>query len=288
MAHYPVLLEEVEQYLEIEPDGVYVDCTLGAGGYAERILGRLTTGRLIAIDRDETAIEAAQQKLERFKDKVTFYHGSFGEIEQAAGPHAQLAGVVADLGFSRTQIEDAGRGFSFQSEGPLDMRFDRRQELTAADIVNHYNEKRIADLLYELGGERRSRRVAGAIVRGRPIYDSARLAGIVAKAVPRAPGMKIHPATRTFQALRIAVNDELGQLERLLKVAPPLLRPGGRLAVVSFHSLEDGRVKRSFQEWARSDEYDRITRRAVRPTEEEIRRNAASRSAKLRVLARAR
>jgi 16S rRNA (cytosine1402-N4)-methyltransferase len=288
LAHYPVLLEEVEQYLEIEPDGVYVDCTLGAGGYAERILGRLTTGRLIAIDRDETAIEAAQQKLEQFKDKVTFYHGSFGEIEQAAGPHGHLAGVVADLGFSRTQIEDAGRGFSFQTEGPLDMRFDRRQELTAADIVNHYNEKRIADLLFELGGERRSRRVSGAIVRGRPIYDSARLAEIVAKAVPRTPGMKIHPATRTFQALRIAVNDEMGQLDRLLKVAPPLLRPGGRMAVVSFHRLEDGRVKRAFQEWARSDAYERITRRAVRPTAEEIRQNAASRSAKLRVLARTR
>ena len=288
MAHYPVLLAEVEQYLEIEPDGIYVDCTLGAAGYAERILGCLTTGRLIAIDRDETTIEAAKEKLERFKDKVTFYHGSFGEIEQAAGPDAHLAGVVADLGFSRTQIEDAGRGFSFQSEGPLDMRFDRRQELTAADIVNHYDEKRIANLLYELGGERRSRRVAGAIVRGRPIYDSARLAGIVAKAVPRSPGMKINPATRTFQALRIAVNDELGQLDQLLKVAPTLLRPGGRMVVVSFHSLEDGRVKRAFQEWARSDEYERITRRAVRPTEEEIRENAASRSAKLRALARTR
>ena len=288
MAHYPVLLEEVEQYLEIEPDGTYVDCTLGAASYAERILGRLTTGRLIAIDRDETAIEAAKEKLERFKDKVTFYHGSFGEIEQAAGPRAHLAGVVADLGFSRTQIEDAARGFSFQSEGSLDMRFDRRQELTAADIVNHYDEKRIADLLYELGGERRSRRVAGAIVRGRPIYDTARLAGIVAKAVPRSPGMKIHPATRTFQALRIAVNDELGQLDRLLKVAPPLLKPGGRFVVVSFHSLEDGRVKRAFQEWARSDEYERITRKAVGPTDEEVRENAASRSAKLRVLARTR
>ncbi|MDA0204958.1 MAG: 16S rRNA (cytosine(1402)-N(4))-methyltransferase RsmH [Acidobacteria bacterium] len=288
MAHYPVLLEEVEQYLEIEPDGIYVDCTLGAAGYAERILGCLTTGRLIAIDRDETAIEAAKEKLERFKDKVTFYHGSFGEIEQAAGPDAQLAGVVADLGFSRTQIEDAGRGFSFQSEGPLDMRFDRRQELTAADIVNHYGETQIADLLYELGGERRSRRVAGAIVRGRPIYDSARLAGIVEKAVPRSPGVKINPATRTFQALRIAVNDELGQLDRLLKGAPPLLRPGGRMVVVSFHSLEDGRVKRAFQQWARSDEYERITRRAVRPSEEEIRQNAASRSAKLRALARTR
>lgn len=288
MAHFPVLLEEVEQYLEIEPDGIYVDCTLGATGYAERILERLTTGRLIAIDRDETAIEAAKQKLERFNEKVTFYHGSFSEIEQAAGLQTQLAGIVADLGFSRTQIEDAERGLSFQSEGPLDMRFDRRQELTAADIVNHYDEKRIADLLYELGGERRSRRVAGAIVRGRPIYDTARLAGIVAKAVPRSPGKKIHPATRTFQALRIAVNDELGQLDLLLKVAPPLLRPGGRMAVVSFHSLEDGRVKRSFQEWARSDEYERITRKAVSPTEDEIWRNAASRSAKLRVLARTR
>lgn len=288
MAHYPVLLEEVEQHLEIEADGTYVDCTLGAAGYAERILTQLTTGRLIAIDRDESAIEAARKKLERFEEKVTFYHGSFGEIEQAAGEQAQLAGVVADLGFSRTQIEDAGRGFSFRSEGPLDMRFDRRQELTAADIVNHYDEKRIADLLYELGGERRSRRIAGAIVRGRPIYDSARLAGIVEKAVPRSPRVKIHPATKTFQALRIAVNDELGQLDKLLQVAPPLLKPGGRLVVVSFHSLEDGRVKRAFRDWGRSEGFERLTRRAVKPTEDEIRRNAASRSARLRALGRER
>jgi 16S rRNA (cytosine1402-N4)-methyltransferase len=288
LAHYPVLLEEVDEYLEIEADGTYVDCTLGAAGYAERILSKLTTGRLIAIDRDESAIEAAKKKLERFEEKVTFYHGSFGEIEQAAGEQAQLAGVVADLGFSRTQIEDAERGFSFRSEGPLDMRFDRRQELTAADIVNHYDEKRIADLLFELAGERRSRRIAGAIVRGRPIYDSARLAGIVEKAVPRSPRVKIHPATKTFQALRIAVNDELGQLDKLLEVAPPLLRPGGRLVVVSFHSLEDGRVKRAFRDWGRSEGYERLTRRAVKPTEDEIRRNAASRSARLRALGRER
>jgi 16S rRNA (cytosine1402-N4)-methyltransferase len=288
LAHYPVVLEEVDEYLEIEADGTYVDCTLGAAGYAERILSKLTTGRLIAIDRDESAIEAAKKKLERFEEKVTFYHGSFGEIEQAAGEQAQLAGVVADLGFSRTQIEDAERGFSFRSEGPLDMRFDRRQELTAADIVNHYDEKRIADLLYELAGERRSRRIAGAIVRGRPIYDSARLAGIVEKAVPRSPRVKIHPATKTFQALRIAVNDELGQLDKLLEVAPPLLRPGGRLVVVSFHSLEDGRVKRAFRDWGRSEGYERLTRRAVKPTEDEIRRNAASRSARLRALGRER
>lgn len=288
MAHYPVLLEEVDEYLEIEADGIYVDCTLGAAGYAERILTKLTTGRLIAIDRDESAIEAAREKLERFGDKVSFYHGSFGEIEQAAGEQAQLAGVVADIGFSRTQIDDAERGFSFRSEGPLDMRFDRRQELTAADIVNHYDEKRIADLLFELAGERRSRRIAGAIVRGRPIYDSARLAGIVEKAVPRSPKMKIHPATKTFQALRITVNDELGQLDKLLKAAPPLLRPGGRLVVVSFHSLEEGRVKRAFRDWGRSEGYERLTRQAIKPTEDEIRRNAASRSARLRALGRER
>jgi 16S rRNA (cytosine1402-N4)-methyltransferase len=288
LAHYPVLLEEVDEYLEIEADGTYVDCTLGATGYAERILTKLTTGRLIAIDRDESAIEAAREKLERFGDKVTFYHGSFGELEQAAGPDAQLAGVVADLGFSRTQIEDAERGFSFRSEGPLDMRFDRRQELTAADIVNHYDEKRIADLLFELGGERRSRRIAGAIVRGRPIYASARLAGIVEKAVPRSYKVKIHPATKTFQALRIAVNDELGQLDKLLEIAPPLLRPGGRFVVVSFHSLEDGRVKRAFRDWGRAEGYERLTRRAIKPTEDEIRRNAASRSARLRALGRER
>ncbi len=286
MEHYPVLLEEAEQYLSIDPAGVYVDCTLGFGGYAEALLSRLETGHLIAIDRDESAIEAARERLARYGDKVTYYHGGFSEIEQAAGPEARLAGVVADMGWSRTQIEDPERGMSFQVDGPLDMRLDRGQELTAAHIVNHYDERELADLIYQLGGERRSRRVARAIVGGRPFRTTRQLAEIAERVVPRTPGLKIHPATRTFQALRMAVNDELGELDRLLEAAPPLLRPGGRMVMVSFHSLEDGRVKRAFRRWATSDAYEILTRRIVRPSDAEIRTNRASRSAKLRALKR--
>ncbi len=284
--HYPVLLEEVEQHLAIDPGGVYVDCTLGAAGYAERILSRLETGRLVAIDRDETAIAAARERLARYGAKVTYYHGSFSEIGRAIGPDAELAGVAADLGWSRTQLEDPERGLSFQLDGPLDGRYDRRQPLTTAQIVNHHPEKQLADLLFELGGERRSRRIARAIVRGRPVRSTRHLAELIERAVPRAHWQKIHPATRTFQALRIAVNDELGELEALLAAAPPLLRAGGRMVVVSFHSLEDRRVKQSFRGWAATGEYDVVTRRVVRASERERDENPASRSAKLRALER--
>lgn len=291
MEHYPVLLKEVGQYLSIDPAGVYIDCTLGFGGYAEAILSRLKTGKLIAVDRDESAIAAARERLVRFGDKVSYYHGSYGDIEEAAKESAPLAGVVADLGWSRVQIEDPERGFSFQNDGPLDMRFDRRQDLTAAHVVNHYDEREIADLLYELGGERRSRQIARAVVRGRPFRSTRQLAELVEQVVPRARpkkwgGTQLHPATRTFQALRIAVNDELGELDRLLEAAPALLAPEGRMVVVSFHSLEDGRVKRAFRRWAQSPAYEVLTRRVVRPTEEETGQNPASRSAKLRALAR--
>lgn len=284
--HYPVLLEEVEQHLAIDPGGVYVDCTLGAAGYAERILSRLETGKLIAIDRDETAIAAARERLAVYGEKVTYYHGSFSEIERAAGPDAELAGVVGDLGWSRTQIDDPERGFSFQLDGPLDGRYDRRQPLTTEQIVNHYPEKQLADILFELGGERKSRRIARAIVRGRPVRSTRHLAELIERAVPRAHWQRIHPATQSFQALRIAVNDEMAELDELLAKAPPLLRPGGRMVIVSFHSLEDRRVKLSFREWASTGEYEVLTRRVVRASDEEIENNPASRSAKLRTLER--
>lgn len=284
--HYPVLLEEVEQHLAIDPGGVYVDCTLGAAGYAERILSRLETGRLIAIDQDETAIAAARETLAGFGAKVTFYHGSFSEIGRAAGPDAALAGVVGDLGWSRTQVEDPERGFSFSLDGPLDGRYDRRRPLTTGQIVNHYPEKQLADLLFELGGERRSRRIARAIVRGRPVRSTKHLAELIEGAVPRAHWQRIHPATQTFQALRIAVNDELRELDALLEKAPPLLRAGGRMVIVSFHSLEDRRVKQAFRDWASTGEYEVLTRRVVRASEKELEENPASRSAKLRTLER--
>jgi 16S rRNA (cytosine1402-N4)-methyltransferase len=279
-------LGEAEQNLAIDPGGVYADCTLGAARYAERILSRLETGRLIAIDRDEAAIAAAREKLAKYGAKVTFYHGSFSEIDQAVGPDANLAGVVADLGWSRLQVEDPERGFSFQLEGPLDGRYDRRQPLTTGQIVNHYPEKQLADLLFELGGERRSRRIARAIVRGRPVRSTRHLAELIERAVPRAHWQKIHPATQSFQALRIAVNDELGELDAFLAKAPPLLRAGGRMVVVSFHSLEDRRVKQAFRDWAATGEYEVLTRRVVRAGEEEMKENLASRSAKLRALER--
>ena len=284
MEHQPVLLDEVERYLAIRENGVYCDCTLGAAGYAVRILDR--GGRVIAIDRDETALEAGKEKLKSFGDKVSYYHGSYGEIEKAAGSASPLAGIVADLGFSRTQIEDPERGLSFQHDGPLDMRYDRSQGETAADILNHQSEHELANLFYELGGERRSRQVAHAVMRARPIRSTAHLAEIVEKTVRRGKGQKIHPATRTFQALRIAVNDELGELDKLLEVGPGLLEPGGRMAIVSFHSLEDARVKRSFRDRARQGEFDVLTKQVVRPSDAEVQRNPASRSAKLRVLSR--
>ena len=284
--HYPVLLEEVEQYLAIDPGGVFVDCTLGAAGYAERILSRLEAGKLIAMDRDETAIAAARERLAIYGEKVTYYHGSFSEIERAAGPGAKLAGVVGDLGWSRTQLDEPERGFSFQLDGPLDGRYDRRQPLTTGQIVNHYPEKQLADVLFELGGERRSRRIARAIVRGRPVRSTRHLAELVERAVPRAHWQRIHPATQTFQALRIAVNDELAELDGLLAKAPALLRPGGRMVIVSFHSLEDRRVKQSFRDWASTGEYEVLTRRVVRASDQELAENPASRSAKLRALER--
>ena len=284
MQHQPVLLDEVERYLAIRENGVYCDCTLGATGYAVRILSR--GARLIAIDRDETALEAGKKKLESFGEKVTYYHGSYGEIEKAAASAAPLAGIVADLGFSRTQIDDPERGLSFQHDGPLDMRYDRSQGETAADILNHQSERELADLFYGLGGERKSRQIANAIMRARPIRSTGHLRELIEKTVRRGKGQNIHPATQTFQALRIAVNDELGELDKLLEAGPGLLEPGGRLAVVSFHSLEDGRVKRAFRSRSKQDGYELLTKNVVRPTDEEVQRNPASRSAKLRVLAK--
>jgi 16S rRNA (cytosine1402-N4)-methyltransferase len=197
-----------------------------------------------------------------------------------------VSGIVADLGLSRGQFEDEQRGFSFQREGPLDMRIDRRQALTAADIVNHYGEKDLADLIFQFGEERRSRRIARAVVRGRPIRNTTHLAEIVERVVPRTSRRRIHPATKTFQALRIAVNNELESLERFLEQAPLVLGPGGRLVVVSFHSLEDRLVKLAFRRWAQQEVLTILTKRVVRPSQEEVEENPASRSAKLRAAER--
>ena len=294
MEHYPVLLEEVLEHLQVDPAGTYLDCTLGDGGYAAAILKRLTTGRLIAVDRDAEALERARQRLQDYEDQVEYIQACYSEIAGLvrtespawAAVEAPFQGIVADLGISRRHLDDPARGFSFLREGGLDMRMDQRQALTADQIVNHYQERQLADLIYQYGEERRSRRIARAIVRGRPVPSTVRLAEIIERAVPRSPRQKIHPATRTFQALRIAVNSELEELEGLLKTAPLLLAPGGRMVVVSFHSLEDRLVKWAFRGWAEKQVLEILTKRVVRPSERELNENAASRSAKLRAAQR--
>lgn len=280
------MLQEAEHYLRIVPGGMYCDCTAGAGGYAAMILGRLEEGRLLLIDRDREALDACRKRFEEFGESVLFYHGSYGEISEAAKDHAPLDGIVADLGLSSLQLGDPERGFSFQSEGSLDMRMDRERDLRAEQIVNYYDENEIADLIYQLGGEHRSRRIARAIVRERPIKDTQHLAAIVARAAPRSKKQRIHPATKTFQALRMAVNDELGELQKLLAAAPSLLAPNGRFVTVSFHSGEDRLVKQSFRDGAKAGTYEGLTRGVVRPGASEIDENPPGRSAKLRAVRR--
>jgi 16S rRNA (cytosine1402-N4)-methyltransferase len=288
MAHIPVLLNEAIEWLRLSPDGIYVDCTVGEGGYAAAIAGRLRGGRLIAIDRDPRAIEAARQRLAAFGDRVMLRRSRFSELPQIlqqVGVEA-VDGIVADLGVSRGQLEAPDRGFSFLTDGPLDMRMDPDQTLTAERIVNQYGEKPLSDLIYRYGEERRSRRITRAIVRARPLTGTRQLAEVIKRAAPRTGGGRIHPATRTFQALRIAVNDELRELERLLESAPPLLKPGGRFVIISFHSLEDRAVKQGFQRWAQRHLLRILTKHVIRPSEEEVRANPASRSAKLRAAER--
>ena len=280
MRHYPVLLEEAIEYLSIDPEGLYVDCTFGEGGHSEAILKQLTSGRLIALDRDLTAIEAGRERLAEYRDKLTLIHSNYSNLAEFVTRPVQ--GILADVGLSRRQLEDTERGFSFLHEGPLSMAMDQGQRLTAETIVNHYGERQLADLIYQFGEERRSRRIARAIVRGRPIRTTTHLAEIVEKAVPRTARRRIHPATKTFQGIRIAVNDELDELAKLLEVAPSLLSPGGRMVAISFHSLEDRLVKQSFRSWKQEGVFDVLTRRIVRPSLDEIRKNPASRSAKLR------
>ncbi len=280
MRHYPVLLEEAIEYLSIDPEGIYVDCTFGEGGHSEAILKQLTTGRLIALDRDLTAIEAGRERLAEYRDKLTLIHSNYSNLAEFVTTPVQ--GILADVGLSRRQLEDAERGFSFMREGPLSMAMDQGQRLTADVIVNHYGERQLADLIYQFGEERRSRGIARAIVRGRPIRTTTHLAEIVEKAVPRTARRRIHAATKTFQGIRIAVNEELDELAKLLEAAPLLLSPGGRMVAISFHSLEDRLVKQSFRSWKQQGVFDVLTRRIVRPSLDEIRNNPASRSAKLR------
>jgi len=283
--HVPVLVREALEYLNVRPDGIYVDATLGAGGHAEEILRRLGTGRLLGIDRDPAALAAARERLQNFGDKLMVMEGNFAqiaELHEASGlPPA--AGVLADLGMSSIQLEDAARGFSFNRPGPLDMRMGPDAPVSAAELVNQARERELADTIFQLGEERHSRRIARAIVKARPIRTTTELAQVVTRAIPSRAGFhQIHPATRTFMALRMAVNEELGNLKAFLAGVLPVLAPGGRLAIVSFQSLEDRLVKRAFADWSREGRICTLTRKPIRPVEYEVQENPRSRSAKLR------
>ncbi|MBS3734980.1 MAG: 16S rRNA (cytosine(1402)-N(4))-methyltransferase RsmH [Phycisphaerae bacterium] len=290
-AHIPVLRDEVVDLLDPAGGQLIVDCTVGCGGHAEALLAAGGPGvRLIGIDRDENGIRQAKCRLERFGDRVRLFAGNFadiGEVLSVAG-EATADVVLADLGVASRQLDDPARGLSFATDGPLDMRLDRGQQTTAETLVNALGERELADLIYRNSNERYSRRIARAIVRSRRngrIERTSELARIVSEAVP-APARRrrrgVHPATRTFQALRIAVNDELGSLETLLRMLPAVLASGARVAVISFHSLEDRRVKRAFREWADMGRAERLTKKPIVPGETEIQQNPRSRSAKLR------
>lgn len=291
MAHIPVLVEEVMKGLRCHPGGLYIDCTVGEGGHAEEILKRTSPeGRLIACDRDEEAIRRAQARLTHYGERVTFVHENFFHLKKALAL-CGVDGIFFDLGLSSHQIEDPARGFSFLAEGPLDMRMDRRERTTAADLANRLSERDLSRLLATYGEERWARRIARALVRrrARSPYQTTRdlVDTIITSLPPFALSRRIHPATKTFQALRIAVNRELEGLGAALTDAVSLLKPGGRLAVVSFHSLEDRIVKQTVREMAREGKVIVLTKKPVTPGQEEMRANPSSRSAKLRVAERA-
>ena len=281
--HVPVMLNECLQYLAIQPEETYLDATTGLGGHTSAIAQRLSSGRVIANDRDAQSLQLARDNTSEWSSRICYHHGPFSRLQDALRSCGvnRVHGVLADLGVSRFQLTEPERGFSLMADGPLDMRMDRSQGTPASDLVNFASEKELADLIYQLGEERRSRRITRAIVRARPVHSTLQLAQIVEQAVPRTG--KLHPATQTFMALRMAVNDELGELDQFLSTLPDLILPGGRIVIITFTSLEDRPVKRRFQELARSGRVMLLTKHVVKPTDEEVMRNPPSRSAKLRV-----
>jgi 16S rRNA (cytosine1402-N4)-methyltransferase len=282
--HVPVMLGECLEYLAIRPDGIYLDATAGLGGHTGAIASRLISGYVIANDRDAESLELAKQNTAEWTDRIRYHHGTFSQLRSALSAQGieRVDGLLADLGVSRYQLTEPGRGFSLMADGPLDMRQDRSQELTADELVNFTAEKELADLIYRFGEERRSRRISRAIVRARPIHSTQRLSRVIEEAVPRSS--RLHPATQTFQALRMAVNDEQGELDQLLAAAPGLVKSGGRMVVLSFMSLEDRKVKQCFQTLARAGQAAILTKHVVRPSSEEMINNPPSRSAKLRAV----
>ncbi len=289
--HRPVLLREALDFLNVRPDGAYIDATLGAGGHAEEILKLVRQGKLLGIDRDPAALAQARQRLHAFKEMVILFEGNFAEIDalHAASGLPPADGMLADLGLSSLQLEDASRGFSFNLPGPLDMRMDPNTRTTAEALVNRTGERDLADLIFKLGEERHSRRIARAIVKARPIRTTTKLAQVVTRAIPSRAGLHpIHPATRTFMALRMAVNRELENLQAFLSKALAVLAPKGRVVVLSFHSLEDRLVKQALQRWQREGRACTLTRKVIRPGQEELRTNPRARSAKLRAAEKSR
>ena len=275
---------EAIENLAIRPDGTYLDATLGLGGHAGLIASRLTTGLLIACDRDLLSMEMAKANTAAWSNKIWYRYGTFADLREALEEARieKVDGLLADLGVSRVQLTTPERGFSFLADGPLDMRQDSSRGMTAADLVNHTAEEALADLIFQLGGERRARKVARAIVRARPLRSTLHLADVVERAVPRTG--KIHPATKTFMALRMAVNDEGGQLDELLAIGPELIAPGGRMVVISFCSGEDRKVKEKFKALGLEGRATILTKKPLEPSEKEVAENAPSRSAKLRAL----
>jgi 16S rRNA (cytosine1402-N4)-methyltransferase len=301
LGHVPVLLKEAIDFLAVRRGGTYIDATVGLGGHSLEIAKRLgAPGHLIGLDKDPAALEIARERLKPVVGRsllvvgqkeqedwpmIQLRHGSFANLANDEG-RATYDGILADLGVSSLQFSDPARGFSFQAEGPLDMRMNPQSELTAEQVVNQFDERELADLIYEFGEERRSRRIARAIVRSRPIRTTAQLAEIVSAAARPMKRGRIHPATRTFQALRIFVNRELDDLRAVLEAAPRILIPGGRLVIISFHSLEDRIVKDALREGAKQSHYKLLTKKPVTPGQEEIDRNPRARSAKLRAAER--
>lgn len=305
--HIPVLLQECIENLNIDPEGIYLDGTLGLGGHSFEIASRLKGGRLICIDRDETAIKRAGKRLAPFGDKVTLIHGNFSdaaELLDNAGINS-VDGMLFDLGVSSPQLDEAERGFSYMNDAPLDMRMDTSCGITAYDLVNSWDKSRLEHILFDYGEERYARRIVSAIVSRReekPIETTLELADIIRSAMPAAAlREKQHPAKRTFQAVRIAVNDELGAVRQMIETAPDKLSKGGRLCIISFHSLEDRIVKSGIAARENGCTCPReapictcgfvqtlksVCRKPILPSEEEIKRNPRSRSAKLRVAER--
>ena len=302
--HRPVLLDECVQALAIRPDGVYLDGTLGRAGHSREIVKRLTTGRLICVDRDQAALDAARELLAPWMDKVTLVHSNFDRVADILDELGLrgVDGMLFDLGVSSPQLDDASRGFSYMADAPLDMRMDRSEGLTAADVVNTWPQEELRRILQQYGEERYAPSIAAAIVRRRqerPISTTLELVEVVRSGMPaKALKEKQHPAKRSFQAIRIAVNDELASVDRMLRGAVPRLERGGRLAVITFHSLEDRIVKNALAQFARgcicppdfpvcvcgrTPDVKLVHKKPILPTEEEIQENPRARSAKLRV-----